>query len=71
LICFGLLNSVHEGTEHGIAASVGADRNSLIGEAEIMISRSMIEKRGLRWHDLMLDRLSEHEKVDASFIVCR
>ncbi|KAK2404381.1 sterol 3beta-glucosyltransferase [Trifolium repens] len=51
-----------EGMEHGIAASVGADRNSLIGEAEIMISRSMIEKRGLRWHDLMLDRLSEHEK---------
>ncbi|XP_045809226.1 sterol 3-beta-glucosyltransferase UGT80B1 isoform X2 [Trifolium pratense] len=51
-----------EGLEPGIAASVGSERNSLIGEAEIMISRSMIEKRGLRRHDLMLDRLSEHEK---------
>ncbi|GAU13332.1 hypothetical protein TSUD_42860 [Trifolium subterraneum] len=52
-----------EGSEHGITVPVGTERNSLIiGEGEIMISGSMIEKRGLRRHDLMLDRLSEREK---------
>ncbi|XP_004496460.1 sterol 3-beta-glucosyltransferase UGT80B1 isoform X1 [Cicer arietinum] len=55
-------DSVHEGLEHCITAPIGAERNPLIGEDEVMISRSMTEKRVLRRHDLILDRLSEHEK---------
>ncbi|XP_058769893.1 sterol 3-beta-glucosyltransferase UGT80B1 [Vicia villosa] len=50
------------GLEHCITAPSGTERNSLIAEDEIMISRSMTEKRALRRHDLILDRLSEHEK---------
>lgn len=68
---FGLLDSVHEGLEHCITAPIGAERNPLIGEDEVMISRSMTEKRGLRRHDLILDRLSEHEKVYASIFCTR
>ncbi|CAK8573379.1 unnamed protein product [Lathyrus sativus] len=50
------------GLEHRITTTSGTERNLLMAEDEIMISRSMTEKRALRRHDLMLDRLSEHEK---------
>lgn len=69
-LIIGFLNSVHKGLEHCITAPIGTERNPLIAEDEIMISRSMTEKRGLRRHDLLLDRLSEDEKVYASFTVC-
>lgn len=52
----------HRGLEHCVTAPIGTERNPLIAEDEIMISRSMTEKRGLRRHDLILDRLSEDEK---------
>lgn len=65
---FGVLNSVHEGLGHCTTAPV--ERNPLIAEQEIMICRSMTEKRGLLpRHDLIYDRLSEHEKVYASFVI--
>ncbi|KAI5400148.1 hypothetical protein KIW84_065174, partial [Lathyrus oleraceus] len=52
----------HIGLEHCITTTSGTERNLLMAEDEIMISRSMTEKRALRRHDLILDRLSEHEK---------
>ncbi|KAL5069713.1 hypothetical protein RYX36_020600 [Vicia faba] len=52
----------HIGLEHCITETSGTERNSPIAEDEVMISRSMTEKRALRRHDLILDRLSEHEK---------
>lgn len=69
---FGFIKLCSQGLEeHCVTATSGTERNSLIAEDEIMISRSMTEKRALRRHDLILDRLSEHEKVYASFIHCR
>lgn len=58
---FCMSNSVHEGLEHCITAPV--DRNPLIADDEIMLFRSMTDKRGFRRQDTILDRLSEQVKV--------
>ncbi|CAI8583171.1 unnamed protein product [Vicia faba] len=58
----GLESSESEATSLAHIETSGTERNSPIAEDEVMISRSMTEKRALRRHDLILDRLSEHEK---------
>ncbi|KAK7343742.1 hypothetical protein VNO77_12745 [Canavalia gladiata] len=54
--------SSRRGLEHCITAPVAPERNPLIADDEIMLSRSVTEKRGVPRHDIILDRLSEHEK---------
>ncbi|CAJ1976939.1 unnamed protein product [Sphenostylis stenocarpa] len=48
--------------EHCVTAPVETERNPLIVDEGIMISRSMTEKRGFRKRDTILDRLSERAK---------
>ncbi|KAJ1424984.1 UDP-glucuronosyl/UDP-glucosyltransferase [Sesbania bispinosa] len=55
-------SSPRRGLGHCITAPIGTERNPLIADDEIMLSRSMTEKRGHPRHDLILDRLSEHER---------
>ncbi|XP_019453367.1 PREDICTED: sterol 3-beta-glucosyltransferase UGT80B1 isoform X1 [Lupinus angustifolius] len=49
--------------EHSFTAPIGAERNPLIADNEIKVSRSMTEKRRFPRHDI-LDRLSEREKQE-------
>lgn len=62
-----MLNSVHAGLEHCTTAPVESRRNTLIADHEVMFSRSMTEK--IPKHDLIWDRLSEHEKVDCTCMI--
>ena len=54
--------------DHWITAPIGTPKNLLIDEHEIKFARSLTERRESRRHDLMLDRLSERDKVDMNII---
>ncbi|XP_061345113.1 sterol 3-beta-glucosyltransferase UGT80B1 [Gastrolobium bilobum] len=54
--------SRQRGLEHCITAPVGTERNPLIADQEVILYRSITEKRGSSRHDLILDRLSEQQK---------
>ena len=62
-----MLNFVLEGSEHFTTEPVGTDRNLLIADHEF--SGSMKEKWGSPRHELILDRLSDREKVGTSVIL--
>ena len=55
---------VLEGWDHYTTAPIQSARSLLIDGAEIAFSRSLTEKVGSPRHNLILDRLSECEKVD-------
>ena len=56
-------NTVHEGLEHCITAPVGTERNPLIVDDDIFLSRSTTGKWEFPRQDTILDRLSEKVKV--------
>ncbi|XP_027357141.1 sterol 3-beta-glucosyltransferase UGT80B1-like isoform X1 [Abrus precatorius] len=51
------------GLDHFITEPVGTARNLLVADHEIMFSESMMEKWGSQRQDLILDRLSECDKL--------
>ncbi|KAL2562309.1 hypothetical protein AAZV13_20G130900 [Glycine max] len=55
-------NTVHEGLEHCITAPVGTERNPLIVDDDIFLSRSTTGKWEFPRQDTILDRLSEKVK---------
>ncbi|KAK7279819.1 hypothetical protein RJT34_24877 [Clitoria ternatea] len=59
---FQVTSSPRRAFEHCITAPVGTERSTLIAEDDIILPRSMTEKRGFPRHDIILDRLSEDEK---------
>ncbi|KAM5562270.1 sterol 3-beta-glucosyltransferase UGT80B1 [Rosa sericea] len=59
---FSVDSSPQRGLDHWITAPIGTPKNLLIDDHEIKFSRSMMERRESRRHDLKLDRLSEREK---------
>ncbi|KAK7270960.1 hypothetical protein RJT34_26506 [Clitoria ternatea] len=55
-------SSSQEGLDHFIEDPVGTERNLLIDDNEIMLSRSMVEKWGSPEQGMIFDRLSEYDK---------
>lgn len=68
LIYFIMLKFALEGLDHFILEPTGTERNLLVADHEIIFSRSMMEKCDSPRQDLILDRLSECEKVDPHVI---
>lgn len=70
MICLIILKFVLEGLHHCITEPVRTEGNKLLADHDIMLSRSMTENRGSPRQDLMLDRLSEREKVVGHVTTC-
>lgn len=60
---------VLEGLDHSVTTPVRTERNVLIDDNEVLFSRSMTEKIGSPRLNLILDRLSECEKVETNICV--
>ncbi|MED6158476.1 hypothetical protein PIB30_033113 [Stylosanthes scabra] len=55
-------SSPQGGSEHFASETAGTEKNPLISDHEVLLTRSMMEKWGSPRHELMLDRLSDRDK---------